>query len=29
MTRVKIIVDRDRAAIDSAFHRHAFEFTWI
>lgn len=29
MTCVKVIVDTDRAAIDSDIHRHTFEFTWI
>ncbi|GLV08478.1 hypothetical protein MyChFU_17980 [Mycobacterium intracellulare subsp. chimaera] len=29
MTCVKVIVDTDRAAIDSGIHRHTFEFTWI
>lgn len=29
MTCVKVIVDTDRAAIDSGIHRHNFEFTWI
>lgn len=29
MTCVKVIVDTDRASIDSGIHRHTLEFSWV